>query len=418
MSLQGRGVVPSALGNPLAQYDFVQGADPTLLYDRSGNSNHGTLGLSGSFTPAYTAGGMNFGTASLVVLPAGVTWSNTSTILAWADAVPGTAGVGTVFGFQGGNPVLGIQTQDGRPGLMASAQGDPAVMGMRRYASGAGMFGVAGQKFYVNGAEVANYWIPPASYTPSGSTLWLGASNGGFFFQGSMYYLGVWNRVLSAAEVAAANTIVQAILATRGVSAVLSPVSSSTRRLLYIGDSITRGYTGGTGGFPRLVTPSLTHTYSPTNLGIGGYTMQAVAANGASFYAPLLTEAPAAQNCVVIMLGSNDITFGITTAAGTYANLTAFCTDLKSLPNPPKIVVVTMLPRAGTDAARAIYNGLITVTVSPPYDVVANWGGDATMGQNGQQADATNYADGVHPTDAAGYPIGAGYVATAINSVG
>jgi len=44
----------------VAEWDFVQGADPQVLLDRSGNGHHGQLGSTGGDGPTWTAEGLSF----------------------------------------------------------------------------------------------------------------------------------------------------------------------------------------------------------------------------------------------------------------------------------------------------------------------------------------------------------------------
>ncbi len=63
---------PTASAGLVASYDFVQGADSQVLYDKSGNGNNGRLGATTGVDetdPAWVATGLSFSGAQYVEIP-------------------------------------------------------------------------------------------------------------------------------------------------------------------------------------------------------------------------------------------------------------------------------------------------------------------------------------------------------------
>ncbi len=166
-------------------------------------------------------------------------------------------------------------------------------------------------------------------------------------------------------------------------------------RLVFVGDSITHG-TAATGAVGFSALTWLNKLKSSVDLGVGGTTIVQMLAK-ASYESFAWKRVNRTLNTVVIMGGTNDIATGATGAA-TYANLVKLCAIWRSV--GWRVVVVTMLPRTGTDAERASYNTLIRNNYATFADGLADAGGDALMGQNGQNTDTTYYnVDTVHPND-------------------
>lgn len=70
-TILSKGLVKTGL---VAYYDFVQGPDGQVLYDRSGNNNHGQLGATTgaeASDPTWTAQGLTFDGQDQIVIPYG-----------------------------------------------------------------------------------------------------------------------------------------------------------------------------------------------------------------------------------------------------------------------------------------------------------------------------------------------------------
>jgi len=116
-----------------------------------------------------------------------------------------------------------------------------------------------------------------------------------------------------------------------------------------------------------------------------------------------------------LMTGTNDIEQSVPTAT-TYANIQSICADVTGA--GASMILLTILPASTVNETnRQALNSLIRGGGSCSY-IIADVGNDATIGQAGQWSNTTYYqADGLHPT-AAGDTIIAGYLKTALQSLG
>lgn len=206
--------------------------------------------------------------------------------------------------------------------------------------------------------------------------------------------LAVYSRDLTAAEISQ----IQAYFISKYLRA----------RLIFVGDSIVVGTSAASSnGFSAHTW--LSKSVSSVNLGVGGTTVVQMVAKAA--YETANWKSQNTLNTVVIMGGTNDLASSGTGAA-TYAALVRLIKVWQSAGF--RVVVVTMLPRTGTDVERAAYNALIRSGAITHNYTVADAGGDALMGQNGQNTDTTYYnVDAVHPNDT-GHTRIANYVIAAI----
>ncbi len=104
-----------------------------------------------------------------------------------------------------------------------------------------------------------------------------------------------------------------------------------------------------------------------------------------------------------IWYGRNDLVVGGATPATVFSNLKTYCQAIKTARADATVIIFTELPSAGGagyETDRQTLNTSIRSEVSPPWDYICDIGNDATIGQAGQNLDATYYSnsDHIHPT--------------------
>jgi lysophospholipase L1-like esterase len=194
--------------------------------------------------------------------------------------------------------------------------------------------------------------------------------------------------------------------------------------IVFDGDSLTFGYGGMPYGgfphgqdFPSQVVGSLPAEGSYYNVGVGGETIATMLANAPTAVDPKL--AAGRTNVCVLAGGSNDIFY---TDADPYANIVAYCQARRAA--GWKMVVCTITPRSDTslpadfETKRQSVNSRLRANWQGYADALADFGNDASIGQAGQSSDTRYYAgDGAHH-NVNGYAIRAGYVLSALASLG
>jgi hypothetical protein len=121
------------------------------------------------------------------------------------------------------------------------------------------------------------------------------------------------------------------------------------------------------------------------------------------------------RKVAVFWEGRNDVTVNGASAATAWANLQAAAAALYAA-GYEKIVMGTVLPSNDlNDTTRASLNALIVAGAGTTYDHLADVAADATIGEDGDNANTTYYSDGVH-MKAAGNAIAAPIFQTAIEA--
>ena len=145
------------------------------------------------------------------------------------------------------------------------------------------------------------------------------------------------------------------------------------------------------------------------NFGLGAVTLASLASQASTVVDPLYDGAR--RSVLVIFAGTNDVALSGTPGATVYSTLASYCNARRAV--GWKVCVVTMLPRTGTNTERATYNSLIRANWPSFADALADVGGDATIGQDGQNTNTTYYnADAIHPNSAC-HAILANYIRAA-----
>jgi hypothetical protein len=224
--------MPTAPATPgiVALYDFVQGASPTTLYDRSGNGNNGTLRTAA--LPTWANGGLTFTSTQIVDLPT-ISLSPKTVITAVAPA--SFTGTQIVWGTSGDwDGILSnhwnssVSYASGAPYTSGDASNPVIYTSVR---------GATAMTTYSNGAF--NLSTPQTQFPAVVAMASL--NNLSFPFTGSIYYQVVFNRALTDAEVLQWTEYIQQVLAFRGVvfppRATVGPIISRA-----FGDSITGNF--------------------------------------------------------------------------------------------------------------------------------------------------------------------------------
>jgi len=225
--------------------------------------------------------------------------------------------------------------------------------------------------------------------------------NNVFSMWGGISEVVAYDHQLNGTEIALMQTYAQS------VGVVFNPLNI----ISFDGDSITAGLDSplNRGWVRQLSLPGKT-SYQ-FSMGRASVTLATLLSERPTFIDPFIIGGK--RNVLVIFAGTNDITSG-STAAATYANLVSYCQGARSA-GWNKICVVTMLPRTdlAVPASRTTYNTLIRNNALTDWDALGDWGGNATMGQDGDDTNPTYYSDGIHPTTV-GHGIGAGIISTAL----
>jgi len=281
-------------------------------------------------------------------------------------------------------------------------------------------------KFVRNGIA---YDRDQGSFTPSAGAMtalqmggWQGtASPGAFDLAGAFY----WNRVLTASELVQMDAWIRNNYG-------ISPVPDPTWNIVVHGNSHSLGV-GGT-NVSMMNEGILAANGSPLAtdwlaMGTSGITTTTLASEAAARIDPLYNSSIAASKRLLIFFeGTNHIANTVSADASIFYNaIKDYCIARKAANPDWPIIVGTILPRGGSMANSANYETVrtsVNQSIRDAFtnnetwlDAVADVGGDATIGENGDSANATYYnADAIHLKDA-GHTIAATYFRDAINSV-
>lgn len=193
-------------------------------------------------------------------------------------------------------------------------------------------------------------------------------------------------------------------------------------QVVFDGNSLTAGNGAADaipGGFPYPTITGLTGDWAGTNHGIPSITTTTMISNAPTQVDPLYGAA-LGKNILVFWEVTNELYNGLSAAAA-YANAVTYVTARQAA--GWKVVALTVLPRSnagtpgGFEANRQTVNTSMRTTMLTdcPGVVIADVGGDATIGPFGASDNATYYADKVHLTQT-GYNIVYPYVVTAVST--
>jgi lysophospholipase L1-like esterase len=189
-----------------------------------------------------------------------------------------------------------------------------------------------------------------------------------------------------------------------------------TRNIVFDGDSITAGFPDHP-NYYDLALISVGGAYKARNVAIPGQQLTAMASAAAS-RVDAYRDPAVAKNVLVIWGGTNDIASGTLTGAQTHTALSSYCTARRAA--GWKVVVVTMLPRSyagdvgATETERTAYNTAIRANWATYADALADVAANTTIGDAGDELNATNYQSDHAHLKTAGATIVAGIVAPAV----
>lgn len=410
----------------LADYNFMQGSG-TILTDSSGNGNNGTLG-SGGAAPTWTTNGLRFPAGSNVALPAALNGTRTVLAAVYFDPITGApanaqwpAIVTSSMGASGLNLMMFYSIGGTNYELVfspsiwsngaASTVADTRLSGFHviAYVTGSTASSTV-DHLYVDGVEVGSYRKQSASAgAQTAGNLFLGASGAGYWTGGAsetMYRVVAYSAALTPEAVRTATLAMRSEVAARGVAVAPQPAPTTVPQLHAIGDSITFG-AGGVNPWPSLLTLTNQPNYAIHNWGISG--IRAIEINGTepNRAAPGCTTTAGGGSVAIVMIGTNDFTFGTALPNDVLSEIAG---EVRTLRNAGCTVFIgTMLSRTGTDinggsfdADKNALNALILQNAKIiGANGVVDFAANPLLGADGANANTTYFqADHVHPTQA------------------
>lgn len=181
------------------------------------------------------------------------------------------------------------------------------------------------------------------------------------------------------------------------------------RFVCFEGDSIS---TFGTSYGVKFAASYNSTTISALN-GFAGSTIASLTARGARLDERI--KPGSAKYILTVHIGANDLG-NATSTASWLADLAAYCDARRAA--GWYVILATVLPRggvAGFNARRAVVNPVILTWAGVHADAIADFAGNATMGDDGDENNTTYYSDTIHPTDA-GHTILASIMSPLINA--
>ena len=250
---------------------------------------------------------------------------------------------------------------------------------------------------YIDG-YLAQTWAVGALAPIQFSQLFISNFGGAGFWPGQIGYVAVYRVAHTQAQIVANTTILDSIMATRGVTIPLLQ-----KAMVFEGDSITDPTVSMAPNlkYSALAQAAITPFPEGSNFAISGSGIANITARSAAvdaaFATPSLTE-----KLLFLFDGANDMGLGASTLV---ADLKAYCLARKAASPGLKIVIATLLPQttSGFNTFRDAVNPLIKADNSW-YDAIADFAADPTMGCDACAGNTTYFSDGEHPT-AAGQAI-------------
>jgi lysophospholipase L1-like esterase len=186
--------------------------------------------------------------------------------------------------------------------------------------------------------------------------------------------------------------------------------SGTTGAIVFAGDSLTVGYGGTTPWTGDITPPSGT---AVSNVAHGGDQATDALILGWTAVDPLFRPR-AALNIVILWIGYNDISLGVTPAV-VEANIAQYCRERHAV--GWRVLIATLPSASGEEADRKALNALLLDNWQEYADGIVDLAANATIGAHNACANGTYFMpDGVHMIDA-GYAIAKSIMQTAINNL-
>jgi hypothetical protein len=238
---------------------------------------------------------------------------------------------------------------------------------------------------------------------------------GAVFYKGDVAEVLMWSRVLTAAE----RMQVEAYLRDKYAVEARPPAREDV--VVYAGNSHWTSYllTADANSTTNQAEKLITFPHKQANLGIGNWTTpQMTSVTSYLNYTNSYFDAARRANVLVVWEGTNDIVVNGANATTAYNNLVSYCQARQA--EGWKVVIVTILPREQNsthNTARATVNTNIRTNWATFANALADVAANTTIGDDGDETNATNYdADQTH-LNATGAAIAAGIIAPAVQSL-
>jgi hypothetical protein len=244
-----------------------------------------------------------------------------------------------------------------------------------------------------------------ASWAISGTTLTL--TLGGLVRSGETVTLA-YTRSMTAADIVNGSSLALATFTATAVTNSSTQITP-TAQLIIAGDSIAYGYPGtGQGTIGGATWDAATFAALPAS-----WTGANDAQSGATFASDeihdentvdLSYNGSLAHNVLVGAFGTNDCN-GLATGALVYSAMTTWLANRRAANPGWKVIIPTVMPALSGGAAttfetiRSAYNVLLRANYQALNITLCDIAQDARIGVAGAQANATYFADTVHPTD-------------------
>jgi hypothetical protein len=436
LGFSGGSSVTTAFVNPvtsglIGQYNLLETSGATIA-DTSGQGNTGTFGCTGGSSPTFTgtpAKGLVFAGANCVMLPAALNAAQTIMIFAThatssnAGFSPGEcliAGNGNGVPNVGADPLCltalaSYNTPVGVERLFSLVNGSTGLGSTSiNIFSGSGTLGIVMglsgnstvDQFYENGlqtVDTTNRGAIGGTQTTGAYCLGgCGAGQGNVasgFFAGNIYMAVLYNRQLSAAEMASVNGWMQDTMNVRGVPTLLADTAIGD--LVFIdGDSLSVGALSGVNW-----TSFLTLTGTPFYImddGFAGYGTCDLTQTQFSIN-PVFRTTSATRQAAVVWIGANNIggarSCPPNTTTSELGQLVQICNIRRTVGWKCLPMTVISHTGGGVDAVKNQWNTFLRQTWSTWADGLIDIAANPSLGADGAFANTTFFnGDGIHPS--------------------
>lgn len=409
-------VLPSAT-TLLGWYQIPATDSAATLTDSSGNGRTGG-GTTGT-APTITAvtGGLACNNAGGALLPAAL--NSAKTIMVWMTAGIQTHGSsGIVTGSGATWTAFNLLQQTNSNALSPQDIDSTSGRSTTRYDFwGTGSLAETfdtNNRIYMNGVEYTGNYFSNSNGSSSGIQAagqysvcgFVQGTSSNFLNTGTIIYqVAMWSNVLTAAQIASADQVMNSMEASAGVfRSIFNNTLDTSNQILGTADSIGAG-----AGITQAVmntsssvgSMTLDDTWVQSNLATSGFTLQNLTQSVPSFIGQLRPQS--VQNIHLIWGSTNDIVTNASTAAATLGYLTNMCRQSRAAVTSAKCLVVDMMDVTGSDAGKNGYDALFRQKWSNFADGAIDLASDPNMGADGAGANTLYFLDGKHPTQHASY---------------